>query len=459
VLVVRDATALTASITGGSVGLGENIYTLDAPLDDATESKVWTQEVRLSGSRDRVQWVVGAFYSDNTRDYAQRLNVTGFETLSGIPTAGRFGALRDQLYWSDLHYELSQRAAFGEGTYSLNDQLSLTAGLRYYNFSEDRTQIFDGIFADPGGAPASVEASGFAPRLIINYEATEAVSLNAQASRGFRLGGINDPLNRPLCTPADLVTFGGHESWEDETAWNYEAGAKSRILDGRGAFNVAVFDMEVTDLQATVTAGSCSSRVIFNVPKARSRGFEVELNATPNEHFDLSVSAGYNDAKLASTLTSTSASGQVSVVSGIEDGRRLPSVPEFQMAAAATYQWQVRPGSLAFVTGTFQHIGSRFTQVGDDELGTLDLLSFGANTIGAPLTASTFGYDPELPSYQIVNLRAGVVKEKWEGAVYVNNVTDEEARLSLDRERGTRARIGYQTNQPRTFGVTLRLNF
>ena len=39
ILVVRDATALTASITGGSIGLPENVYTLDAPLDDATTAK------------------------------------------------------------------------------------------------------------------------------------------------------------------------------------------------------------------------------------------------------------------------------------------------------------------------------------------------------------------------------------------------------------------------------------
>ena len=82
-------------------------------------------------------------------------------------------------------------------------------------------------------------------------------------------------------------------------------------------------------------------------------------------------------------------------MSGIEEGRRLPTVPRFQLATAATYQWEVRPGALAYVTGTYQHIGSRFTQVGDEELGTLNLLSFGANAIGGPLTASTFTYDPE----------------------------------------------------------------
>ena len=41
----------------------------------------------------------------------------------------------------------------------------------------------------------------------------------------------------------------------------------------------------------------------------------------------------------------------------------------------------------------------------------------------------------------------------------MNNITDERALLALDQERGTRARVGYLTNQPRTFGLTARLNF
>src|SRR5262249_34251984 len=50
ILQVRDATALTASITGGSLGLPQNVYTLDAPLDDATKLRTWSEEVRLAGT-------------------------------------------------------------------------------------------------------------------------------------------------------------------------------------------------------------------------------------------------------------------------------------------------------------------------------------------------------------------------------------------------------------------------
>jgi iron complex outermembrane receptor protein len=55
--------------------------------------------------------------------------------------------------------------------------------------------------------------------------------------------------------------------------------------------------MDIEDLQATVTAGSCSSRVVFNVPKAHSTGLELEYAGTPTEHFDFSISAVHSSGK------------------------------------------------------------------------------------------------------------------------------------------------------------------
>ena len=463
-LVIRDATALTASITGGSLGLPPAAYTLDAPLNDATTAKVWTQEVRVAGGRDEIPWVAGAFFSHTDRHYGQSLPVTGFEDISGVPTRG-LRAPKDTLFFSDLQYKFSQFALFGEVTFSPTEKFSLTGGLRYYHFSEDKEQIFDGIFANDNtgtslvSQPGSTGANGAVPRLIASYKLSDRTNLNAQISRGFRLGGINDPLNVPLCTAQDLVTFGGQETWGDETVWNYEFGVKSRVLNGIGAVSAAAFYMDLRDLQATVTAGSCSSRVVFNVPKARSQGFEVDFEAAPNRNIDFAISASFTDSEMRSTLTSTDPSGVVSVVSGIEEGRRLPTVPRFQLATAATYQWEVQPGALAYVTGTYRHIGSRFTQVGDEDLGTLNLLSFGANTLGGPLTMSTFAYETKLPAYDLVNLRVGLRRGKWDVSAFLNNLFDERALLSFDQERGTRARIAFMTNQPRSFGLSTRVDF
>ncbi len=466
VLVVRDAGALTSSITGGSIGLPEPVYTLDSPLDDATTVSVLTQELRLAGGSDRIDWVGGVFYSTIDRDYGQDLLVAGFEDLSGIPTEG-LAAPRDVLFFSDLSYQFDQVALFGEVTWAVNERLDLTAGLRYYDFQEDRNQVFDGIFGNDNNGVSLVEtdgsttADGFAPRFIASYAATEDTTLNAQVSKGFRLGGINDPLNVPLCTPQDLETFGGRDTWDDEELWNYEVGSKSTIMGGRGTLNVAAFYADISDLQATVTAGSCSSRVVFNVPDARSAGLELELAAQPTPVFDYAISASYTDSELQSTLTSTDAGGNVTIVSGIESGNRLPTVPELQIAAAATYRWEMSHGWAGFLTGTFQHVGSRFTQIGDqaDGFGSVNLLAFDPNNIGGPLTQDTFTFNPELPSYELVNLRLGFLHEAWELALFVNNVTDERALLALDQERGTLARVSYLVNDPRSIGATARVTF
>jgi len=150
-------------------------------------------------------------------------------------------------------------------------------------------------------------------------------------------------------------------------------------------------------------------------------------------------------------------------------------VPKVQLTGALTYGWNVAPGSRASITGSFQHVGSRFTAINDFgtgvclngvnpcPFGTVDMTKFEADeggvTIGGPLTQSIYSFDPELPAYTLLNVRVGVRRTGWEAALFINNVADEQALLALDRERGTRARVGYLTNQPRTVGVSLRFDY
>jgi iron complex outermembrane receptor protein len=476
ILVVRDATALTGSVMGGTLGLSDRVYTLDAPLNDTTSSGVWTQEVRLSGAIPKVRWLVGGFYADSKRDYGQNVKPVGVDSLAAAEgfaggtqgwSQGSLGAGIDVLFYSKLHNHLKQYAAFGEATLSATDRLDLTAGLRYYNFSEDRSLIFDGAFAVPTDTTGKTSANGVAPRFIVSYKASDALTLNAQASRGFRLGGINDPLNASLCSAGDLTTYGPLAGpWKDETAWNYEVGAKSQFAGGRGSLNLSAFYMDIRDLQLTVNAGQCSSRLILNADKARSVGAELELTARPTDHVDLSVSAGLNNSELLTSFKDTAGN----IISGIANGNRLPSVPQFQGSAGLTYGWATGVGSRAFLSGAYQYVGSRYTLIDDqgngvgaacagEKFGCVDLTTFGSNTIGGPLSQSTFHFNPLLPGYSLVNLRVGVTRQTWELSVYLNNVLDERALLALDRERGLLARVGYLTNQPRTVGVALHFNY
>jgi iron complex outermembrane receptor protein len=466
ILVVRDGGALYSSIVGGTIGLPANIYTLPDPFRDHTNSIVWTQELRLVGAMSHVHWVLGGFYGNNKRGYGQDVYARNFDTLAapifGAPYGFTQGKLapKDHLFFSDLHYTLKQTAVFGEATLAVTPKLDLTAGTRWYNFDENRSQVFDGFFVGYISQPGRTKANGLAPRFIASYKASDALTFNAQVSRGFRLGGINDPLNKPVCSPADTITFGGHDRWKDETVWNYEAGMKSRFAGGRAVLDVAAFYMDINDLQLNLTAGTCSSRLVYNVPKARSNGLEFEFTATPNDHWDLAFSTGLNDARLESTVYSTDTAGVKSVVGGVKSGNRLPSVPRVQASAAITYSVPLS-SSRGFIGGSWQFVGSRYTQIDDETpaIGTVNIASFGSNTIGGPLTQNTFTFNPLLPAYHLVNFRIGLNRSTWEAAVYVNNVTDTRARLALDRERGLLARVGYLMNQPRTVGVSLRFNY
>jgi iron complex outermembrane receptor protein len=464
VVVVRDASQLTGSVTLSLSGATNIPVTsaevrLNSPLIDTTSLKAFTQEIRLnSDGGGAFEWLVGAFYQDIDRDYGQNLPTPGYDDLLvrlGLPPSAGFNAPPNTPYYSDVPYDFQQFAVFGEATFRFNEQWSLTGGLRYYDFEEDRLLTFAGVFADVGYTrqPGSTSSDGFSPRVILQFAPSENVAFNAQVSRGFRLGGINDPLNVTLCTADDLVTYGGKPTFNDEKVLNYEVGAKTRTADGRITFNAAVFYSEIDDLQVIADAGSCSSRIVLNA-QAESIGAEVEFFARPTDHWDLGLSATYVKAEITESQFAGNAP-----IAGIRKGNQLPTSPELQAAASVTYM-QGLGAYEGFVNLTLQYVGSSYTQLADQEppFGCIGCPGVGFFDFGAP-TISQFNFDPELPDYQLGNLRFGVRNDRFEAAAFINNLWDERAFLSIDRERGTRARVGYLTNRPRTYGITARMNF
>jgi iron complex outermembrane receptor protein len=457
ILVSRDASALTGSVSV-DLGFPAAAVLLPSNLRDSTDLEQFTQEVRLaSNSEGPLQWLVGAFYSKVDRVYAQRLPTPGYDAATdatlgaGTSAAVRNGFPANSPYNADLPYDIKQRAVFGEATYDFG-RLALTAGGRYYDFDEERQFISGGLFANGDRQTDKTSSNGFTPRVLVSYEMSDQVTFNAQAAKGFRLGGVNDPLNVPLCTPQDRAIFGGFQSYEDETLWNYEAGVKSRF--GGVSFNAAAFYTDIKNLQTTLDAGSCSSRVVFNVPEAHTQGVEAELTARLGENFDLSISGSALEAEFDSTVRD----GTGAVIGGIRAGNRLPSVPKFQVAVSGTYSRPISATMDGYVNVSFQHVGSRYTQASDQENNPRSFVSrlpFG----GATGTRATV-VDLKLPSYELVNLSAGVeMQNGTDVVVYVTNLFDENALMSFDRERGGRARLGFQVGQPRTMGVTVRHAF
>ncbi|WP_243457232.1 TonB-dependent receptor [Parasphingorhabdus cellanae] len=469
ILVSRDASALTGSVSI-DLGFPEAAALLPSNLRDTTNLSQYSQEIRFaSDNESRFQWVVGGFYSSVTREYRQRLPTPGYDAAqtarsifldgdgdpdTSLPlpsvTANGFGA--DSPFNSDLDYDIEQFAVFAEASFDLTDSLTITAGGRYYDFEETRMITTGGLFANGDSGVVDVTSSdGFTPRLLVNYDITDDISVNAQASQGFRLGGVNDPLNIPLCSPQDAAIFGSFQDYDDESLWNYEVGVKAQT--GGITFNAAAFYTDISDLQVTLDAGSCSSRITFNVPEAHTLGLEWELSAEVLTGLDIGLSGSILEAEFDSTVVD----GDGNILGGVEDGNRLPSVPKFQISGDATYSWPIGAGE-AFVSASAQHVGSRFTQPSDQVDNPRSFVS-GLPFGGATGDEATV-IDLKLPAYELVNLSAGVkLDNQLDVTIYVKNVFDENTLLSFDRERGGRARTAFRVGQPRTFGLTVRKGF
>ena len=450
-LVSRDASALTGSV---SVDLGLDQVANPSNLRDTTDLEQMTHELRLSSGDDRaLQWLAGVFYSDVERDYSQRLPTPGYDAL-WIPSADtNFPEAVDSPYSSDLTYDLRQIALFGEATYTLLDRLSLTAGLRWYDWEEDKTFRSGGGFSNSAAQnqDVTVSSDGFTPRFMVSYDANDNVALNAQISRGFRLGGVNDPLNQLLCGDA-YDTFQGYQEFEDETLWNYEVGFKSSFENI--TFNGSVFYADIDNLGVNVDAGPCSSRVTISVPESHTAGAELELSLQPTRSLLLAFAGSYLEAEFDSTIRTPGGD----VVEGIEKGNRIPSVPDWQLSGSATY---TLPGLLSasesFLSASWQFVGDSITQAGDQVPGK-GIFKHNLAYRGASADEAT-EVDLLLDSYHLFNLSAGLVYDNIEFTAYVKNITDENVRLSFDRERGGRARLAYRVGQPRTFGVVTRMRF
>ena len=461
ILASRDASALTGSVTV-DLGFPEPAVATPSNLRDTTEIEQFTQEVHVASvGEGSIQWLVGAFYADLQRDYAQRLPTPGYDALvdaafgAGVSAGSMNGyMLTDSPYNSDLPYEIAQFALFGEATWAATERLKLTLGGRWYDWEEERTFYSGGLFSNGNLQTDSTDSNGFSPRLLASFEINEGLTWNAQASRGFRLGGVNDPLNASLCTGSDLANFGAFQAYDDETLWNYETGFKWQAANGL-RLNAAAFRTEIDDLQVTLDAGSCSSRISFNVEKAHTSGVELELTVEPAAGLELSFAGSFVDAQFDSTVLAETGG----VLGGVEKGNRLASVPEVQLAATLNYAFPVSlfGGTEAYVYASVQHVGDRITQPSDQVAGAgrfVSGLAYGGAT-GMEATV----LDLELDAYTLVDVRLGLFLDDWDMALFVSNLTDENAPLSFDRERGGRARLGFRIGQPRTVGFVVRRSF
>lgn len=367
-----------------------------------------TQELRLSATGERFDWLAGAFYTYEDSDQFQKL-------LAYAPDGALASVNFLSLSWPS-HYE--EYAGFGSLTLHVTDKLDVSGGIRYAHNSQGQEQIGSGELIE--SFPKRSSSDSVATHLAnVRYRASESFTSYLRFATGYRPGGpnalVNDLNGRPLAPPtfrADKLT-------------SYEAGLKLQSDGRRVNAALAIFRIDWDNMQ--IAAIRSGLGVIANATKARSRGAELTVTAMPARGLTIAGAFGYTDAELTQDAPD---------LGGVR-GESLPDAPEVTAALTADYRFGLASYE-AFAGTTVRYV--------DDRNSSFD------RSPGVP--------QYRLPAYATIDVRVGIDLGSSRVQLYCKNVTDEWGQLSAStgqwRPGGS---IDVSAMQPRTFGLSVDMSF
>ena len=412
--------APTVPVPTGS-GFNPNIVTvpnglgLGALIETNTDNKrrAFSQEVRLASSpNQRVSYVVGAYFADTNADVRMLATTTNqaFLEFSGMSIQQRYGVpfngFFSNIYEAD---EDTEAALFGDVTARFTDKLHGSAGVRATRV-ETKFQQFN--YGPNGGTSSASQATvngeisetPVTPKLSLQYFFNPDDLLYATAAKGFRAGGVNQVLTSAAqgsLAQYGLTTDVLPKTFDSDTVWSYELGAKIGLLDHKAQINTAIYDLDWKDVQTFLFLGDGA---VFNVPSARSRGYEIEGDFRPVRRLTLNAAFSHTKAEYTSSLIipggPTSRAGDLVVAA---DGQEFAQPPE-TLDLGARFDFQI--GSM----GAYARVDYRW----QDGFATV------ARSSGA--------YSPDssdVPSQKSINLRLGFERGRFDVNLFALNITDE----------------------------------
>ena len=197
-------------------------------------------------------------------------------------------------------------AAFGEVTWHMADDWSLTGGLRYAYDKKDgnlitrTTDIFEreqttnpvligvarGLLNRTDAEIDEERSTGnLSYSLNLSWQYDDHGLAYLRNTRGFKSGGFN-----PNVPDGDPNKF----EYDDEEVNSIELGAKMMLLDGAATLNLAAFYTELTNLQ--VSSFVDSGFIVGNAAESTSQGVEIEARWQAAPFLDFTVSGAYLDS-------------------------------------------------------------------------------------------------------------------------------------------------------------------
>jgi len=410
------------------------------------------------------------------------LGRTPYTTFTGIDPAGTTAGntyTQDSESWS----------IFTHNTFDVTDKLDVTLGLRYSDESKDgsfgqsnvnnpvclatpaqlsganpngivRTLIAGGLTPAQAGtvgqtafvlgclpflAPADLPASAVLPlprsfsdtfkddELIytgkLGYKINGDISTYASFTHGYKSGGFN--------LDSTAATGGADPRFASEEVDAYELGVKSKLFGNMLTLNVAAFYQDFSDFQVLEFTGAQFST--FNVPKAQTKGIEIESVLRPTNNITLNGGLTLLEAEYPDDCAGDITTENVTRLCG----NTLTNAPKTVGIFGATYDGTFGNSMTFFLNGSLRYEGDRRTST-QAQLPNGDPLPFDIQEANTK-----------------INLRAGIGNDAqgWGLEAWTTNVTDESTRGVTF---GTTLRSGSRSaflQDPRFYGVTARKNF
>ena len=279
---------------------------LDVPA--IYRNKQFSQELQFLYEGDRLSGVLGAYYLDASAFTA--FDVALF-TTGALPAVGLPGLNAQTL--GDV--DTKTWSIFGDFTYDLTDQFSLSLGGRY-TWDKRTSRIlrttfvggYSDLFPPTDAVPIAVTSDfngsatfkEFTPRASLSFKPNANHTFYATYSKGFKGGGF-DPRGQTSQAPdldgdGDIDYADQYEflSFAPETVDSYEIGWKASLLDDSLFISLAAFKGDYTDVQIPGSVGVDSNGdgisdsfvgITSNAGDADVNGVEFEGRAVVGRNF------------------------------------------------------------------------------------------------------------------------------------------------------------------------------
>jgi outer membrane receptor protein involved in Fe transport len=321
-------------------------------------------------------------------------------------------------------------------------------GLRYFDTSRNQvsqilTPFLNSTFIQgaPAGPDPRTDSSEsdvlFKGQAV--YRPTEDHQIYAQVAQGYRAGGVNSQTVSQI--PAE---------YDSDQTLNLEAGVKTSWLDGRLLANLSVYTIDWDNIQFQMPYTQQFNGLVncTEVSDAvTAEGFEIDLQAQATDNLDIGFNFTSMDAKWNVDANDCLSQAEIEGTTFDDDGDGLGD----------------GTGILAgdSMIGVPDHSGSAYAQY------NFGNVPFGADSafLRADImfqgTVPTNDDDPAInlanPSYELVNINGGIDFGRYSLSVFVRNVFDKKAHLSLFQGFQQDNRV--TPSNPRTIGASFTYNF